>query len=124
MKLQWENARIKRAFLGREDHGIFTVSITFEGESWSQTFGNRVLSEGQALFVFVDAILTVCGADSWDRLQGLVVQVGRHKEYGLISAIRPLIGNWPVFYPTDRDNLRDTVLCKTEQDLENLLKIK
>lgn len=78
------NARITDTFLGIEDHGIFTFSISVElaGGSYC-SIGNYCLSYTKDNKMHFDArnseaickILDVVGVDSWEKLKGEYIRV-------------------------------------------------
>lgn len=78
------NARITNTFLGIEDHGIFTFSISVEiaGGSYC-SIGNYCLSytkDGETHYEAKNSeaicrILKVVGVDSWEKLKGEYIRV-------------------------------------------------
>jgi hypothetical protein len=90
-----ENARISSAFLGVEDHGIFTFSLMLDFDGSGQGFGQYGLDEwskaqddrvgiGYGIDV-LKAILEVVGVEEWGQLKGKLVRA-RHT-HSEVSAI-------------------------------------
>jgi hypothetical protein len=93
-----ENAKIVNTFLGREDHGIFTASLSLAGNGWGQGFGNYSLDGpgpdntrvGHGFGIdFIAGVLTVLGVERWEKLPGTHCRVRR--EGGLIVAIGHIV---------------------------------
>lgn len=101
--MEWENARVDRERIGYEDHGILTVSIAFRGECWGQSFGDRMLTNGNAFRLFVEGWLRVTGRDYLGS-DGMVLRVGRAPRQDRIVAVRPLLESAPVFWPGNDPN--------------------
>lgn len=80
-----EIARIESTHLGFEDHGIFSITVRFEGDGWGQGFGPIFFRED-----VVKAILKACGTSTWEGLKGRVVFVLRDKPFDLIRGMKPL----------------------------------
>ena len=96
-------AKVESAFLGFEDHGIFTASLYFDlggsGQGTPQPClcvppdtrgGDR---HGSAVGLeFIMRLLNACGVNEWKRLVGRTVYVLRETgdNYGFIKGIRPL----------------------------------
>jgi len=85
-ELQWQNAKIERAFLGIEDHGLFAWTLTFSGNGWGQGCGTRIVTP--EAIPTLKSIVSKFGA--WNKLPGTLVQVGRVGEYGPIVAMRDI----------------------------------
>lgn len=85
--MTWTNAKIERAFIGIEDHGIFAWSLMFSGSGWGQGSGNRGLCAKS--LPEIQAIVTHFGP--WNELEGKIVRVGRDKFMGPIVAMRDIM---------------------------------
>jgi len=83
--MTWENAKIEKAFIGIEDHGIFAWGITFTGISWGQGTGMRGI--GAESLPTIKQIVSIFGP--WNELQGKVVRIGRDNRQ--IVAIRDIL---------------------------------
>ena len=94
-----KNARIVSTNLGMEDHGIFCVNVSFEGDSWGQGTGHKIFGSpygekgpwwncdlGPQLF----SILQAVGVDEWEKMVGCKVRIARKDQHSDILAI----GNW------------------------------
>lgn len=91
MSTETVNARISQTFLGREDHGIFTIMLTLDGGGWGQGAGGMALdepvhgSDGKFLGRFptdligkhVVGILDTLGVDQWEKVLGKHVRAER-----------------------------------------------
>jgi len=93
-----ENGRIKKAFLGFEDHGILTCSLQIEGEHWEQSFGSyctgaSISREPTSVlgWEIIRRILLTLDVDEWGNLPGTVLRLKREK--GLIVAIGHIFKN-------------------------------
>jgi hypothetical protein len=85
MELEIKNGVIESAFLGYEDHGILTIMLQLNYGSSAQGFGGYQLDSyseelkqrvpSKACGLFVQRILEVVGANSWDELKGKHVRV-------------------------------------------------
>lgn len=92
------NARITKTFLGIEDHGIFTfsISVVIEGGRIC-SIGNYGLSQtihGEEQYTAktseaICRILKVVGVDSWEQLKGQYIRV----EYNGLDAGIHTMGN-------------------------------
>lgn len=82
-ELLWQNAKIDRAFIGIEGHGIFAWCLVFAGSGWGQGSGTRGL-EPESLPT-IKAIVSKFGP--WNELPGTMVRVGRDKPFGPIVAM-------------------------------------
>ena len=101
-----EIAKIRRAYLGVEDHGILACSIDFDFGGSGQGTGCYCLDEpihdedgkfigreGTAYGMqFVAAVMRAAGVESWDKLEGRTVFALRDSEGwgGKIIGIAPL----------------------------------
>jgi len=66
-----EAAKIANVFVGKEDHGIPTVSVALEGPGWGQCFGNVVLDDnGPLMTSFISGLCEVFGASDLRALNG------------------------------------------------------
>lgn len=77
---------IEDAFLGREDHGIFTYTLMFNFAGSHQGAGNFVLADPTNFGKHVQAILDFFGSN-WCDLQGQDAYVMRESVYGPIVGI-------------------------------------
>ena len=91
-------ARIKGAWIGREDHGILTSYLDLEyGEpghklgSTGQGFGGYGLG-GPYLAAWVEGCLAAVGVDRWDRLEGCWVWA--EHEHTKVHAITGVVTNF------------------------------
>lgn len=100
-ELHWENARVDSVYLGIEDHGIMTMGLNCTGGGWTQTFGNRNLNDPVVLDRFIRGVFAVLSINNIEDIKGQMVRIGRDK--GLIRAIKPIIEDFPVFYPENLD---------------------
>lgn len=74
------NGRVVRTFLGVEDHGIFTFSISIDYGSAGQAYGNYALDGwdetlGRRIGIAfgieaIKAVLKTLGVESWEKLPG------------------------------------------------------
>lgn len=85
------NARIAHTFLGREDHGIFTIVLTLDGGGWGQGAGGVSLDEpirdsagkflGRVPTTLIGkhiiGIIDTLGVDQWEKVQGQHVRAER-----------------------------------------------
>ena len=112
----FENAKITKASLSMEDHGIFTIRITVEGDHWFQTMGNfqngvgclgatKWKGNGSAIVAMMK-IMDVVGVSKWEDLDGKLIRVRpRNKQYGTLDEIGNIIEdkwfNLREFFATD-----------------------
>jgi len=84
-------ARISRADLGFEDHGIFAVSLEFDYGGAMQGTGSYALSNASG-GPFLEALLNAVGVSQWKDLEGKTVFVLKQSEHGqhLIEGIEKL----------------------------------
>jgi hypothetical protein len=80
----WSNAKITKAFIGIEDHGIFSWSLTFCGNGWCQGTGAYGFSAKP-----IKDIVRQFGP--WNELEGKIVRICRESELGQIVAMRDII---------------------------------
>jgi hypothetical protein len=101
-----EIAKIRRAYLGTEDHGILCCSIDFDFGGSGQGTGGYALDEpvhnddgefvereGTAYGMqFVAGVMRAAGVESWDKVQGRTVFALRDSDgwNGKIIGIAPL----------------------------------
>jgi len=85
----WDNAEIKSAFIGIENHGIFAWGLMFSGSGWVQGSGFRSL--GAESLPQIQAVVTHFGP--WNELEGKIVRVGRDKFMGPILAMRDIMND-------------------------------
>lgn len=76
-------ATISDAFIGFEDHGIFTAYLSFRGQSWAQGESARSWS-GPKLKLYLQTVLKTLGADGWSKVTGQEVLVLRESYFGPI----------------------------------------
>lgn len=74
-----ENGKITSAFLGKEDHGIFTIMLTIQGDGWGQGFGGYNLgnSHGYKSCKIIKDLLDIFEVNSWNKLEGQFCRVIR-----------------------------------------------
>lgn len=89
-----KNAKIMSTYLGYEDHGVLTCSLTLTFEDGNQTFGNYRLdnNQGEATVytgIWVQSILKAVGVRHWEELQGKYCRICR--EDGMIVSIGNLM---------------------------------
>jgi len=82
------NARIEYAFLGFEDHNIFTCMIGLKIDGCQQGFGGYDLRNKECS-LFLGRILEVVGVREWKDLQGKYCRAKR--DNGLIVEIGHII---------------------------------
>lgn len=83
MKMQ--NAQIKRAHLGKDDHSVLAVCLDLEyGNGNTQSFGTYDLADAGCL-AFITAVLRVVGVRSWEELVGRHVRI--RADNGLIVSL-------------------------------------
>lgn len=104
------NAKISRAFLGYEDHGILTIFLTLDYGGSGQAFGGYALDKYDGVEkkrvahagcgAFVAGVLRVTECDSWEKIVGKLVRVERESSYnGRVLGIgHPLKDEW--FHPS------------------------
>lgn len=99
-------AKIERTFLGYEDHGIFTVSLTLDyGGGGHQGAGSACLDtplkdeDGKFLrrvgtrmgHDYIIGIIRACGVDSWEQIKGrTVIALREHGYHSSVIGIKPL----------------------------------
>lgn len=101
-----ENARITKADLSMEDHGVLTMDLILEGNGWGCVFGGYVLGHGwlgadekdfkgsAAGTEAIMQIMNVVGVSRFSELQGKYVRVILGSGWGGgISAIGNIIEN-------------------------------
>lgn len=93
--LEWTNARATNITIGKEDHGLITSWVYLEGDGWGQGFGGRYLARGH-LQGWIEGLLSL-GLDINARDQ--LVRVGRVASFSEALALRPIVKDWPVFWP-------------------------
>lgn len=81
-----ELGEIEDAFLGREDHGIFTVSLRFSFNGSVQSAGNFVLADPRKLGEWVQGVLDFFGTE-WSMLKYRRAYVIRESAYGPICGL-------------------------------------
>ena len=99
-----ENATIKEASIGFEDHGILTVTISFDGCGWAQGLGHYPMDQWcdkqktrvahPNLSAWVLGILRTLELSSWDQIAGSVVRVRRGDDRSIVSMGHPVKDKW------------------------------
>lgn len=80
-------AKIESTHLGYEDHGIFSIAVTFSYGGSGQGFGPLRFGDGKV----VKAICDAAGVRQWEDLSGRTVYAVREPGYdGLVKGIAPL----------------------------------
>ncbi|QGZ16773.1 hypothetical protein PBI_DEWDROP_126 [Microbacterium phage Dewdrop] len=84
LEYEAELARVKRTHLGREDHGILSVNIEFEGisGSWGQGTGHYFADTPEKMFPWVSRLIDFFGA--WENIPGSECYVLREMYSGPI----------------------------------------
>ncbi|GEL48075.1 hypothetical protein CHO01_31910 [Cellulomonas hominis] len=85
-------AKITKPFLGFEEgHGIFTAGFTADFGGSTQSVGGYNLA-GDTGFAgaFIRELLKAAGVDSWDKLDGKVVQIIQAEQFGPAIGIENL----------------------------------
>jgi hypothetical protein len=91
-KMDIKNAEIQDTFLGIEDHGIFTASLTLDyGDSGCQGFGQHDLSFRDYGINYLRKILETLEVEQWEDLIGTFVRA--KIENGLIVGIGHITKN-------------------------------
>lgn len=84
-----EVAEVTSSWLGWEDHGIFSVCITFDYGGATQGFGHM-----KAGLPLIKVILRALGCEKWEDIGGQKVWVVREPGHnGSIRGICPLFGS-------------------------------
>lgn len=77
--MTWWNAKIKKTYLGYEDHGMLTFFITVEGDGKGQHIGNYSFGGNGKYHEYglemIAEILRVVGVESWEELPGKYLRV-------------------------------------------------
>ena len=91
------NAKVDSTFLGVEDNGILTFTITVGGDGWGQGFGtygcgryDEKLGRQVGTEFGMESIARVLDAlevAQWEKLKGTPVRIIRYKPRGMIVAI-------------------------------------
>ena len=94
------NAKISSAFLGKEDHGIWTVHIRLKYGDGVQIFGgwplDAPLKNGDKFIKrigaakgmqFIMSLCDVLDCDNWDQLTGTFVRFKRKDPLGAVDAL-------------------------------------
>lgn len=85
-----EPAKIIGTFLGFHDHhGRFTAELVVNYGGSSQRVGGYVL-DGPTGAAFIQGILKAAGVDSWEKVNGRVVQVIQDREWGRVLGLEPM----------------------------------
>jgi hypothetical protein len=72
--MQEINAKITKARLGFEGHGLLSSSIVWDGQSGCGGFGHLHLG-GPCMAIWVDSILRLFEYDDWSQLEGTFIRV-------------------------------------------------
>lgn len=98
-------AKIRRVFLGTEDHGIFTCSLDLDYGSSGQGAGGYGLDEprkdGEGKHIgrfgtaygmeWIMRLMRACGVNDWSKVEGRTVIALRDEGYhGRVRGIKPL----------------------------------
>lgn len=67
-------ATISDAFIGFEDHGIFTAYLNFRGQSWTQGESARSWSAPK-LKLYLQTVMKTLGVNDWSKVAGQEVLV-------------------------------------------------
>lgn len=72
-----EVGKVVNSFIGFEDHGTFTVSLTIDFGTSLQSTGTYNLgpANGNAASKFIAGILNACGVSDWMKVTGTIVNV-------------------------------------------------
>ena len=97
--VQIKNAKITQTFLGLEDHGIFTATITLDYGGSGQSFGGysfsgeEIPAKSDYCGYFVRRVMEIVGVNSWEELKGEKIRV--KASHSKVEAIGNLLeGNW------------------------------
>lgn len=85
--MEWTNAKIEKAFMGIEDHGIFAWGLSFSSGSLHQSTGLRWVAPDS--LPILEAIVTHFGP--WNDLEGKLVRIGKVTRTGPITAMRDIL---------------------------------
>lgn len=100
-----KNVQITDTFLGKEDHGIFTIILHLYGDSWGIAYGGYALDaynqstkkrelQGKSCEAIAE-IMNVLEVASWEKLKGQYIRVQMDSEFSTINKIGHLIKeNW------------------------------
>jgi hypothetical protein len=88
-KMETRNAIIKKTFLGIEDHGIFTATLTLNYGGTEQGFGMHDLTYEAYGIKYLRSILKAVGVESWEDLVGTPIRA--KCEFTKVHAIGHLI---------------------------------
>lgn len=101
-----ENAKITKADLSMEDHGVLTMDLVLEGGGWGCVFGGYVLGHGwlgadekdfkgsASGMEAIMQIMNVVGVSHFSELQGKYVRVMLEEGWGRgIEAIGNIVEN-------------------------------
>ncbi len=99
--LHWENATVQKIAIGQQRGGIFTTIITIGEDDWAQVFGGQALTKGAGVRNFLRGCLEFMPMEFPGSGVSSRLRVGRAApdHSALILALRPLDGDWPVFWP-------------------------
>jgi hypothetical protein len=77
-----ENARIASARLYLCDHGVWTSTLTLEGEGWAQGYDGFRMQEGPWMGMWVRGVCAMLGVDDWSKVEGSLVRLKRFGQWG------------------------------------------
>ena len=91
-------AKIESTHLGYEDHGIFSLNVSFDYGGSAQGTGHYCVCssksdnpEDAGGIRLVKAIVDACGVDQWEKLRGRTVYVLKDPGWnGMVRGIEPL----------------------------------
>lgn len=83
-----EIAKIKKTFLGYEDHGVLTAFLHVDYGGAQQAIGGYQLDCPSGA-VWIARVLKACGVASWEQLPGRTIYVRRDTN-GRVLGIGPL----------------------------------
>jgi len=86
--IETRNARIKKASLFIEDHGLWTSYLHLEWENSGQGFGGYRL-HGEWMYQWVKNVCATVGVSRWEDLEGKHVRI--KADYGKVHAIGHII---------------------------------
>jgi hypothetical protein len=109
-------ARIASVFRGKEDHGVFTVSIGLNGQTWGQSFGNLCLRDDAEARQFVWEVCDVFGLADPERLVGQAcVALYSESPWSTIEGIEAPSGRRFTIKGYRRRHYPDQALTPTEE---------
>jgi len=94
------NCRIETANLGFEDHGIFTLFLSFDGGGWGQgipgiCWGTQNSPPTGTGISFLMDLFTALEIMTFSELKGMIVRIRREEHRGMITGIgHPIKNKW------------------------------